>query len=355
MIDFNDEETINVSFSNEDTISANVQDIDYIPGYKEAEETRRSNEETRIKNETEREKYINDLKNKVANGEFKGDANVLNIGTVESGETASATISGDTPNQTLNLVLPKGDKGDKGDVGETGPRGEKGDTGQTGLQGPKGDKGDTGETGPQGIQGIQGPQGVQGEVGPKGDKGDTGDKGPSNVLIIGTVESGNTASATITGTSPSQILNLVLPKGDKGDVGPIGPQGIQGVQGDIGPQGATGPQGEKGETGSQGADGFSPTVTVSKSGTKTTVSATDKNGTTTAIINDGTNYSAGTNIEIKNNTINAVIPSEYVTETELTNKGYLTSSDLTDINNKITTIENQLIFDTTVIEVEEDV
>ena len=35
--------------------------------------------------------------------------------TVTNGDTASATITGDSPNYTLNLVLPKGDKGAKGD------------------------------------------------------------------------------------------------------------------------------------------------------------------------------------------------------------------------------------------------
>lgn len=50
----------------------------------------------------------------------KGDSNVLKIGTVEKGDTASASITGESPNQTLNLVLPKGDKGQKGNTGKTG-------------------------------------------------------------------------------------------------------------------------------------------------------------------------------------------------------------------------------------------
>lgn len=40
-----------------------------------------------------------------------------------SGDTASATITGDAPNQTLNLVLPKGDKGDTGADGAQGADG----------------------------------------------------------------------------------------------------------------------------------------------------------------------------------------------------------------------------------------
>ena len=60
-----------------------------------------------------------DSPNQVLNlGLPKGDPNTLSIGTVQSGATANASITGDSPNQTLNLVLPKGDKGDKGDTGD---------------------------------------------------------------------------------------------------------------------------------------------------------------------------------------------------------------------------------------------
>lgn len=57
-----------------------------------------------------------------------------------------------------------------------------------------------------------------GNPGPKGNKGDPGDSIP-NVLAIGTVTSGPVADATITGTPPSQTLNLVLEKGEKGSDG----------------------------------------------------------------------------------------------------------------------------------------
>ena len=40
-----------------------------------------------------------------------GPANTLSIGTVTQGTEAEATITGAAPNQTLNLVLPKGDAG----------------------------------------------------------------------------------------------------------------------------------------------------------------------------------------------------------------------------------------------------
>lgn len=63
-------------------------------------------------------------------------------------------------------------------------------------------------------------------AGIKGDKGDQGDDstvpGPPNVLTIGTVTTGaagSQAAATITGTSPAQVLGLTIPRGDKGEKG----------------------------------------------------------------------------------------------------------------------------------------
>lgn len=48
-----------------------------------------------------------------------GPANTLTIGDVTSGAEASATITGDAPNQVLNLVLKQGDKGNPGDDAPT--------------------------------------------------------------------------------------------------------------------------------------------------------------------------------------------------------------------------------------------
>ena len=69
---------------------------------------------------------------------------------------------------------------------------------------------------------LRGEKGLQGDKGDTGDKGEKGDKGDPNTLTIGSVSSGETASATITGTAPNQVLNLVLPKGEKGDKGDTG-------------------------------------------------------------------------------------------------------------------------------------
>lgn len=106
--------------------------------------------------------------------------------------------------------------------------------GATGAQGPKGDTGATGPQGPQGNPGATGAQGPQGETGATGPQG---------------------------------------PEGPQGPQGPQGEQGIQGIQGLQGPA---------------GADGFSPIATVTKSGDTATISITDKNGTTTATVSDGT-------------------------------------------------------------------
>lgn len=76
--------------------------------------------------------------------------------------------------------------------------------------------GQPGHTGPAGPQGEQGPVGPEGPVGPAG---------PANVLQIGAVAGGLTADASITGTTPSQDLNLVLPKGDTGPKGDKGDPG----------------------------------------------------------------------------------------------------------------------------------
>lgn len=73
---------------------------------------------------------------------------------------------------------------------------------------------------------LRGPQGTPGNPGADstvpGPPGDRGAPGPAPSIKIGTVTSGATPSATITGTSPDLTLGLVLPKGDKGETGPPG-------------------------------------------------------------------------------------------------------------------------------------
>lgn len=147
---------------------------------------------------------------------------------------------------------PEGPQGPDGPRGPQGIQGAQGDQGPEGPQGPLGPKGETGDTGPEGPQGPVGPQGPEGI---KGDEGPVGPAGPPNVLSIGTVAQGGSAQATITGTSPTQQLNLVLPEGPQGPEGPRGPQGIQGEQGDKGDRGDQGPEGPEGPEGPRGFQG----------------------------------------------------------------------------------------------------
>ena len=130
-----------------------------------------------------------------------GPSNTLAIGTVTSAASPSATITGASPSQTLNLVLPKGD---------------------------------------------------------------TGNTGPANTLTIGTVTTG-AASATITGTAPAQVLNLVVPQGIQGLQGLQGPKGDTGLQGIQGPKGDTGSQGVQGLA---GLHGWTPKFAVVTDGTR---------------------------------------------------------------------------------------
>ncbi len=83
-----------------------------------------------------------------------------------------------------------------------------------------------GEVGPD----LRGPQGTPGDPGKDstvpGPPGERGAPGPAPAIKIGTVSSGTTPSATITGTSPDLTLGLVLPKGDRGDRGETGAPGV---------------------------------------------------------------------------------------------------------------------------------
>ena len=169
------------------------------------------------------------------------------VGTVQTGDPGSSvqvTLSGTAPDYTVNFVIPKGDQGIQGIQGETGPIGATGATGieWRGVWDEEADyvnndavyyegsswfaSGDPaiGEEPtlsavhwfPLAIQGATGPQGIQGA------QGIQGEAGPSNVLSVGTVVSGELANATITGDSPAQVLNLVLPRGEQGVQGEPG-------------------------------------------------------------------------------------------------------------------------------------
>ena len=175
-----------------------------------------------------------------------------------------------TPEQLAGL---KGEKGDKGDTGEQGIQGEQG------PQGPQGPKGDTGEQGPQGLQGP---------------KGDTGEQGPQG---------------------------LQGPKGDKGDKGDPGEQGLQGLQGPKGDNGLTTQVRVNGTTYTQ-VDGL-----ITLPDYPADVGASSHTHANKDIL-DGITADKVTNWDNKLDNI----PAEYITETELNAKGYLTEHQ--DISGK---------------------
>lgn len=157
----------------------------------------------------------------------QGPPNVLKIGEVKTGDKSAVNIRGDSPNQILDFTLEKGDKGKTGEsgvyIGDTEPVDE---TIKVWLQ-PDGQgsnilkiRNSDGQF--ESVLSIKGDQGIPGQ------DGKDGSPGPANTLTIGTVQSGDTPSASITGEAPNQILNLVLVKGDAGPEGKQGPQGPQG-------------------------------------------------------------------------------------------------------------------------------
>jgi len=118
--------------------------------------------------------------------------------------------------------------------------------------------------GPKGDTGAAGANGQPGPAGANGRDGTNGSNGVSPALSIGSVSSGSTSSATLTGTQSAPVLNLVLQKGDTGATGaastvpgPAGQDstvpGPQGIQGPPGATGATGPAGSPAPTPSQSA------------------------------------------------------------------------------------------------------
>lgn len=109
------------------------------------------------------------------------------------------------------------------------------------------------------------------------------------------------------GTETQWLASLKGEKGEKGD------------KGDTGEQGAKGDKGDTGENGINGADGYSPSATVLKTDGKTTVSITDKDGTTNAEIIDGEDgYSPTVTAEkVENKTVLKVTDKDGTKETEI--------------------------------------
>lgn len=122
-----------------------------------------------------------------------GPVNVLAIGTVttlETGEPATAAISGDAPTQTLDLGLPKGETGDKGWAPVFGLAAD-GERFVFVLSGWAGGEGPPPPVTSGGLPLYVGASGLTTDIGSAfdtrgrvGDKGDQGDKGWSPAFAI---------------------------------------------------------------------------------------------------------------------------------------------------------------------------
>lgn len=144
-----------------------------------------------------------------------GPPNVLSIGSVTEGP-AAASIEGTSPEQVLNLVIPKGDTGAAGEDGAPGVDArEPVFTIGSVTSGIVPDVALSGDY-PNLVLDFQLVPGADGT---------DGADGPPNSLSIGTVEVDFVPSATITGSAPNQVLNLVMPIGPKGETGDTGPAG----------------------------------------------------------------------------------------------------------------------------------
>ena len=106
--------------------------------------------------------------------------------------------------------------------GKDGNPGAKGDPGDNGITPHIGENGnwylgetDTGKP----SRGERGDPGQKGDPGEKGDPGQTGATPDIQIGTVQTLEPGQQATASMTGTPENPVLNLGIPKGEKGDPG----------------------------------------------------------------------------------------------------------------------------------------
>lgn len=106
--------------------------------------------------------------------------------------------------------------------GKDGNPGAKGDPGEDGITPTIGENGnwylgetDTGKP----SRGERGDPGQKGDPGEKGDPGQTGATPDIQIGTVQTLEPGQQATASMTGTPENPLLNLGIPKGEKGDPG----------------------------------------------------------------------------------------------------------------------------------------
>jgi hypothetical protein len=138
------------------------------------------------------------------------------VTTGAAGSSASATVTGTAPNQTLNLTIPRGDEGTDGADVEFQASG-------THIQWRY--VGGSTWTDLVALSAITGPAGAAGETGPTGAAGAAGSAGAAGAaatIAIGTVTTGaagSSASVTNSGSSSAAVIDFTIPRGNTGSGG----------------------------------------------------------------------------------------------------------------------------------------
>lgn len=287
IVSIKDISSLDTSIGENQTVTADTSDINYVPGYVEAEKQRRENETERISNEAERKAYYQEIQEKVNNGEFKGE---------------------------------KGDKGEKGEQGE------------------------------QGIQGIQGIQGEKGEDGlttaiSVNDSTYTHDNGlitlPDYPIVPTNVSQLNNDSNFISDSNYVHTDNNYTSE-EKEKVAVIDKSGNgtkylsdDGTYKTVSSEGGTSDYNDLENKPSINNIELVGNKTLNELGFEVPTKTSDLENNSGFITNDD----IPSNISSFNNDIGYItsIPDEYVTETELTSKGYSTfSGSYNDLTNKPT-------------------
>ncbi|MDX8417359.1 phage tail spike protein [Absicoccus intestinalis] len=248
----------------------------------------------------------------------KGDTATVTVGTVTTGSAgtnAIVTNSGTTNDAIFNFQIPKGDKGDsltiksytveyqEGTSSVEAPIGAWMTKPMDILQGnylwtritlnfSDGTTAQYYSVARQGIDGVKGATGKTGDTG-KGVKSITHYYLATGLNTSVTRDSdGWTTDVQLTDSVKKYLWTYSKTLWTDNSTTVTDPViiGSYGTKGDTGPQGNPG---AKGDPGKNGTDGVSPIVSVSKSGGVTTISITDKNGTHTQTVSDGTNGTPG--------------------------------------------------------------
>ena len=255
-----------------------------------------------------------------------GSAATIRVGSVQSGQNASVFNSGTTSDAVFNFVLPKGEKGDTGTSFQI--KGMYATYEELIAAHPTGSRGDAYAVGTS-VENViynwnNDTKAWDNLGGLKGAKGDTGE---SATITVGTVTKGATTNVENVGTSEHAIFNFTLEQGAKGEKGDSATVSVGSVeQGDYPEVINVGtPQNailnfklQKGEKGEQG----NPTVVNGKNGVNINLYATD-------------------------------IDMSDKEATKVSEKISNVSTSVNTLSNKVTTLEADVVKNTSVLTLEE--